>query len=300
MKTKVSGKPLQVPVKLILLIFVLTSGCASKAPVLPASSPMDESLPDFTPARHLVFIGLDGWASAYFDQADMPTVKRMMAGGASSLELRCVMPSNSWPNWAVLFSGALPENYDTARVPSIVSLVKNAGYEKNPVHFYEWTDMEQITPAEITDLHRIYTDLDSAKFVADYIRERKPVFTAVTLNEPDATGHKKRWGSASYYAKLKEIDGLIAIIEQAVIGVGIYDDTVFVLSADHGGVFWGHGRNSAKQREIPLIIYGRIIKAGYAIPPPLDIYDVAPTMAAILGLEIPKEWDGRPIAGILN
>ena len=122
----------------------------------------------------------------------------------------------------------------------------------------------------------------------------------MVFDEPDATGHSKRWGSAAYYAKLAELDSFIGKIEQAVKDAGIHDSTVFILSSDHGGVLWGHGFRSSRQRRIPMVVYGSNIKEGYVIPSPLSICDIAPTMAAILGLEVPPEWTGQVLTGIFK
>ena len=101
---KIPGRRLQNFIMRVLLILRLLSaaGCTTTKPLPPA----EKSLPAYIPARHLVFIGLDGWGGAYASRANMPVTERMIAGGASSLDMRCVMPSNSWPNWTALFSGA--------------------------------------------------------------------------------------------------------------------------------------------------------------------------------------------------
>jgi len=272
-----------------VLIIFFTESCANTKTVLQTGS-----VPaDFVPVRHLVFIGLDGWGGVYVPDANMPTVKRMMSYGAWSLDTRGVLPVTSWPNWTSLFCGAPPEQRNREDFPSIFTLVKNNEQTKKPALFYEWNDLREICPDETAEKQEIFSDLESARKVAAYITEKKPVFTAVMFNEPDLTGHAKRWGSAAYYAKLTEMDGLIAVIEQAVKDAGIYDSTVFVLSADHGGSFYGHGGNSSRQRKIPLIIYGSGIKEGFVIYSPVNIYDITPTMAALLGMDIPSEWTGR-------
>ena len=211
-----------------------------------------------------------------------------------------VKPSTSMPNWSALFSGTAPENQNVYPFPSIFTLAKNSEEESKSVIFHEWEELQSIFPAEMIETRIICSDIESALLIADYIAEEKPFFTAVVMNEPDSIGHKKRWGSAAYYARLAELDSLIGIMVQATKNAGIYDSTVFVLSSDHGGVFWGHGFNSSRQRRIPLIIYGSGIKEGYAIPAKHSICDIAPTMAAILGLEIPSEWTGQPIQGIFR
>jgi len=287
--------------KFAFLFFCLSllAGCTGVKNVLPTEeNRFSGSVSVPLPARHLVFIGLDGWSGAYMSKANMPTVKRMMAAGASSLYMQCVMPSSSLPNWTVLFSGTPLEQQNREPFPSIFSLVNDSAGKNSAVLFYQSTDFQKLPFFENVETRIISSDLESAKLIASCIAEMKPVFTAIVFDEPDATGHKKRWGSNAYYTKLSEMDNLIAHIEMAVKDAGIYDDTAFVLSADHGGAFWGHGQNTSKQRRIPIVIYGNMIKNGYAIPESLGIYDVAPTMAAILGLKAPPEWTGRIIPGI--
>ncbi|MDR0312072.1 MAG: alkaline phosphatase [Treponema sp.] len=284
-----------------IIIFLCVSfvaiGCTSNPK---ASVRADSSIRIAYPAQHIVFIGLDGWGGVYVTDANMPTVKRMMAEGASSIDARCVMPSVSWPNWSSLFSGTPPKSRTSEQFPSIFTLVKNSRQINTPVFFYEWGDLNNICSDETANKIRISSNLESVQRIVDYFLENKPVFTAIQFNEPDHTGHRKKYGSEEYYAKLTELDGFIAIIEEAVKDAGVYDNTVFVLAADHGGSAYGHGLNIAKHRKIPLIFFGKGIKEGYTIPSPISICDIAPTMAAILGLETPLEWTGNTLRDIFR
>ncbi|MCL2759404.1 MAG: alkaline phosphatase [Treponema sp.] len=291
LKRQATGKLLLL---LILYLFLIT-GCASNKSAAPAE---EELL--YYPVRHLVFIGIDGWGGAYTSKAKMPAAKQMMAEGASSMKMKCIMPSNSWENWLAFFNGTPPEQINSDQFPSIFTIVNENYPASKPVFFFEWSDLDEICSSETAEKIRILSDIESAQKVASYIIENKPVFTAVVFNEPDETGHRDRWGSKAYYDKLTELDGLIAIIKQAVIDAGIYENTVFVLSSDHGGTFWGHGFNITKQRQIPLIIYGKGIKQGVNIPKPGLIYNIAPTMAAILDLEVPPEWTGQTLWSVFK
>ena len=278
------------------LIVFFTKSCTSTEPTLqPGKVPQN-----FVPAKHLVFIGLDGWGGVYFPKANMPTVKRMMYRGAWSLDAQSVMPSTSWPNWSSLFCGAPPEQRNTENFPSIFTLIKNKKQTEKQILFYEWTELQEICSNETAEKQGISSNIESAKKIAAYIKEQKPFFTAIVFDELDHAGHSKGWGSKAYYAKLKELDSLIAVIEQAVKEAGIYDDTVFVLSADHGGSGFGHGLDYPSHRKIPIVFYGKGIKKGFNILSPIDIYDITPTMAALLGLDIPPEWTGRLIYEIFK
>jgi predicted AlkP superfamily pyrophosphatase or phosphodiesterase len=254
----------------------------------------DYEIPEtFIPADHLVFIGLDGWGAAYTGKADMPNIKRMMSQGVSCVNMRSVMPSNSRPNWYALFHGVTIEQNNSLNVPSVFTLIKNnertsAG---KSVLFYEWDEFENILPDDPAEKYKIASNLESAQKIAEYINKEKPAFTAVIFNELDSIGHNHKWGSAAYYSKLTELDSLIAVIEQSVIDAGIYDSTVFILSADHGGSFSGHGANFPKQRSIPFVICGAGIKKSGVISSRTSICDIAPVMAAILGISIPVEWN---------
>jgi len=292
---------------IILLTFLF--GCASaksaETPLMPGSADFSaenvhapwERSPGFTAARRLVFIGLDGWGGAYVSKAKMPTVKRMMAGGSWTLKARCIMPSYSLPNWTALFSGTPPEKRNSANFPTIFTLVRESGPGNKPAFFYEWDSLRNICTDEEAEKINIASDRESALKIASYIEENKPVFTAVVFNQPDEVGF---WGGKEYYAKLAEMDSYISIIEEAVRNAGIYDDTVFVLSADHGGVLFGHGFNTPRQRKIPLVIFGRGIKGNYEIRPRSSIIDIAPTMAAILGLQASPEWTGKILTEVFK
>ena len=44
-------------------------------------------------AKHVVFIGLDGWGAYSVPKADIPHIKQLMADGSYTLEKRTVLPS---------------------------------------------------------------------------------------------------------------------------------------------------------------------------------------------------------------
>jgi len=288
------------PVFLFLaLVIFFTKSCTSTEQVLQPVQP-GEVPKNFVPVKHLVFIGLDGWGGIFVPKANMPTVKHMMYRGAWTIDAQSVMPSTSWPNWSSLFCGAPPEQRIAENFPSIFTLIKKNKQTEKQVLFYEWAELDKICSNETAEKIEISSNIESVKKIAAYIIEQKPFFTAVAFDDPDHAGHTKGWGSKAYYSRLKELDSLIAIIEQAVKSAGIYDDTVFVLSADHGGSGFGHGFDSPNHRKIPMIFYGNGIKKGFRILTPIDIYDITPTMAALLGLNIPPEWTGRIIHEIFK
>ena len=59
-------------------------------------------------AKHVVLIGIDGWAAAAVRQtpaSDIPNIRYLMENGSWTLAKRSVMPSASAINWKSLFNG---------------------------------------------------------------------------------------------------------------------------------------------------------------------------------------------------
>jgi predicted AlkP superfamily pyrophosphatase or phosphodiesterase len=271
--------------------------------------------------RHVVFVGLDGWGAYSLPKAVMPTVKRMIAAGSFAPKARSVLPTNSLPNWPSLFMGSVPEVHGYTQgpdgpffesaprdsfgyFPTIFALLKAQRPDSTIALFYEWEGIGGLCPPGIPDKVEHIPDLSAnpgaVQSIARYLAENKPRFTVIVFNEPDSTGHAKAHGSRAYYDKLTELDGSISLIEEAVKEAGIYEETVFIFSADHGGFLWGHGFNFPMQREIPLVLYGKNIRSGFVLSGPVSITDIAPTIAAIFKLEIPPVWTGRALKEVFE
>ena len=107
-------------------------------------------------AKHVVFIGLDGWGAYSLPKADMPNVKKLMEDGAYTLKKRSALPSSSAINWASMFMGAGPELHGytewgsktpelPSRVlnkngifPTVFQLLRDARPEAEIGCLYEW------------------------------------------------------------------------------------------------------------------------------------------------------------------
>jgi arylsulfatase A-like enzyme len=76
---------------------------------------------------------------------------------------------------------------------------------------------------------------------------------------------------------------------------GILDETLLVLTADHGGHERSHGSDSSEDMTVPLIMRGPGIKKSCNIEGPTSILDIAPTITRVLGLATPPGWQGRPL-----
>lgn len=269
-------------------------------------------------AKHVVLIGLDGWGSYSVEKAEMPTVKAMMKDGTYTLEKRSVLPSSSAVNWASMFMGAGPElhgytewgsqkpelppreisHYDI--FPTIWGLLRDAEPNAEIGCIYEWDGIGYLIDKPALNFDKHVTEVKNdpaatAKIASDYIKNSKPNFVGIIFDEPDHVGHQDGHDTPAYYAKLKELDAYIAQIRQAVEDAGIADETIFIISADHGGIDKGHGGKTMLEMETPFILYGKNIKKGHVITESVMQFDIASTLASIFGLQQPQVWIGRPV-----
>jgi len=107
----------------------------------------------------------------------------------------------------------------------------------------------------------------------------------------DAAGHARGADSPSYAAASAEVDRTLAA---ALAGLDLTRDTVIVTS-DHGHTGrGGHGGNEPEVVEVPLVLAGAGIRPGAALAE-VDLIDVAPTAAALLGLPAPRHGFGRTL-----
>ena len=265
--------------------------------------------------EHVILIGLDGWGAYSIPKADMPTVKSFMESGTYTLESRSVLPSSSAVNWASMVMGAGPEihgftNWGSQKpdlpsrvlnqyglFPTIFSLLREQKPDVETGYIYEWEGMAYLVEQKAINYskHTQGGHQITADSATKYILDQKPDFLMIAFDEPDGTGHSSGHDTPAYYAKLKELDGHIAQIVAAVKKAGIYEKTIFILTADHGGINKGHGGKTMQEMQIPFIISGPQVKNGHHITSSVMQFDTAATLAYIFGVTPPQVWIGRPV-----
>lgn len=270
-------------------------------------------------AKHVIWIGLDGWGAYSMDKAIMPVTKQFMQEGSYTLKKRSVLPSSSALNWASMFMGACPElhGYTTwgsktpelpsrelnqhGIFPTVFQLYREANPEAEIGCVYDWSGIKYVVDTlafNYCEQGPDYTkDSVALKNMAvKYITEKKPNLFAVIFDNPDHVGHSVGHDTPGYYDKLKELDGYIGEIVEAVKQAGMMDETVFVITGDHGGIDKGHGGMTMMEMETPFIIAGKPIKKGYCFDNiSMMQFDCASTLAKLLGLTQPQVWIGRPM-----
>lgn len=125
--------------------------------------------------------------------------------------------------------------------------------------------------------------------------QRKPRIGVLDLVTPDYAAHEFGTASPRYAQACGVAD---RVLQHLLDEVDLWR-TLVVVTADHGHLAQGgHGGDEPEVLRVPLVIAGRGIRAGATGPARQT--DVAPTIAALLGLPIPAGSDGRVLTEILD
>lgn len=147
----------------------------------------------------------------------------------------------------------------------------------------------------------------------DEERAQHPFFDPVLRNDnpasfvkgfPDleASDENIRTLRAVYLGLATEVDHHIGRVVGFLKGTGQYDDTLIVVTADHGEMLgdrhsWGKMTVHDPAWHTPLILRvpGNQAQAGQLLSCPTESIDVAPTILDWVGQEIPGSMDGRSL-----
>lgn len=260
--------------------------------------------------RVLLFV-IDGLRPDALRQGYTPRLDALMESGAASLRAQTVMPSVTLPTHMSMFHsvpagthGVVTNTYQPFQEPvtGLMELVRQNG--KRTAAVYSWEQLRDLwRPGQVDLAHfiNIYSsptrdfDLAVAQVSADLLPAERPDFTFIYLGMVDETGHRAGWLSPDYMASAERADASVAHVLDRLQAEGMLDGAVVLVQADHGGHEHRHGEEIAEDMTIPWILAGAGVKTGCSLNGSVSILDTAPTLAYLLGLPLPPEWQGRVV-----
>jgi arylsulfatase A-like enzyme len=107
-----------------------------------------------------------------------------------------------------------------------------------------------------------------------------------------------------YYATITAMDHHIGRLLAAIKRLGMYENTIFVYSADHGLAIGSHGL-FGKQNLYDAGMKPPLFFAGPGIPKGesealVYLHDIFPTVCDLGGAEIPQNLDGKSLKGVID
>lgn len=269
-----------------------------------------------SPVKHVVVIGFDGLSPDGLEHANTPNFDKIISEGASTMHARAVLPSSSSTNWASMIMGAGPEQHgitsnsweknnfvlpavvqsDDFLFPTIFSDIDKQVPNAEIGAIYHWGGFGRLFEKNAIDYDANPKNEDeTAKVASAYIKSKQPTFTFIHFDHVDHAGHEFGHGTPEYYKSVEKADALLAEVMQAITSSGMANETVVIISADHGGIGKGHGAETLNEMEIPFIVWGKGIKKNYTLNYPVYQYDNAATVAFALGFKLPMACIGKPV-----
>src|SRR5947209_17418968 len=107
-----------------------------------------------------------------------------------------------------------------------------------------------------------------------------------------------------YYAVISAMDQHIGRLFAAVKDLGMYENTIFIYSADHGLAIGSHGLFGKQNlyeagMKPPLIFAGPSIPKGET-PALVYLLDIFPTVCDLVGTQIPSGLDGKSLKPVIE
>lgn len=257
------------------------------------------SLPSAAQVRHVVIVSLDGGGSDMVRASDMPVLSRMITEGAHTWEAQTVFPSITLVAHTSMLTGLDASehkvNWNSWRprvgrlpFPSVFSLAAERGMKTaliaGKMKFLHLADTN-VTRTVILE------GLPPEKFAqaaADFIRAEKPAVCVIHFAHGDSAGHKYGWGSGKQRATFARIDKGLGMVSDAMTESGLWNDTVMLITADHGGHDTGHGLDIPSDMTIPWIAVGAGVNPDHTIKSAVSVRDTAATTLWLLGIPMPR------------
>lgn len=263
------------------------------------------------PMARVVFVLIDALRYDTSLKKDvMPTLNGLREMGAYA-RMTSQPPSYSAPGYSVLLTGAWPYlsdgpafNLSYDDIPAftqdnLFAVAKRSGLN-TAVSGYYW--FEKLLPANVVDEGFFTPDEDHAadRDVVDaalpWLQSGEFELVLIHLDQVDYAGHHEggprdlRWDAAAARSD--------ALLAEILAELDLTQDVIFVC-ADHGQIdAGGHGGQD------PITLVEPFVMAGKGVSPgdygDVLMVDVAPTLAAILGANLPASTQGSVLTDMLS
>jgi hypothetical protein len=261
--------------------------------------------------RSLVMVLVDGLRyDTSMNSAVMPYLNQLRSRGASA-KMHSKPPSYSQAGYTVLLTGTWPDlndgptiNREYADIPSLTqdNIFADAHQSglQTAISASNW--FEKLVPQKdvTTSFYTAGEDRVADGEVLDaalvWLQEGKYQLVLIHLDQMDYAGHHSGGPiSENWNAAATTVDGLIKVI---ALNMNLNMDTLLIVS-DHGHInYGGHGGQDAITLLEPFVLVGKgVIPGNYG---DVQMVDVAPTIAAILGTSLPATSQGNPKIGMLD
>lgn len=252
----------------------------------------------------VILVSIDGMRPDGLRSCGNTYLSELTKKSSYTFEAKTVYPSITLPCHLSMFHSVPPERHGTTSNTYVVPVrpvnglfeqLKMAG--KKSAMYYGWEPLREIgrtgslLASEYINAYSFdHTDAMLTDRALNYINLAKPDFVFLYMVETDEKGgHDSGWMSETYLDYInKAIDNVKRVIEE------VGENYTVIITADHGGHDRCHGTDMPEDMTIPMFFCGDDFVQGKVLED-VSILDIAPTIADIMGIGTPREWEGKSI-----
>ena len=285
----------------------LTAAASPTITATPTASPTPSATPTLTfrpSARRVIIISIDGLRPDAIVPAPMPNLVTLMQSGAVAVGAQTVFPSITLTAHSSMLGGVCPSKHGVywneyepergyAQGTDLLDLAHAAGLQT--IMYVGTEKMRHITEPSSLDRFIHIEDTDSVlmgSLIANFLQDFGVLF--IHLLATDIAGHEAGWMSPHQISVIREADAALGMLLDELDARNLRDETLIIVTSDHGGAGSAHGSDAREDMTIPWIAVGPGIQPK-ALTTPVNTMDTAATAAFALGLPIPFDWDGVPV-----
>ena len=247
--------------------------------------------------KYCAVLGVDGMGN-FNRNASTPNMDALFANGAVTYDALSMDPTISAENWGAMLLGLTPlvhgltngwisgHEYTNKEFPSVFTRIRRAFPEAYLASVCNWDPINYGIVEHDVDVDLATADNDDLlnPIIIEKVM-KKPKFLFVQYDDVDGAGHGHGYGTPDYLKRIEATDALIGQVLDAYRAAGIYDETLFIIIADHGGIRHGHGGYTDEEKYIFLGAAGRGLQKsqiGFA-----RAVDIAAIVLTALGVPMP-------------
>lgn len=212
--------------------------------------------------KHTIVIGIDGMGN-YNRNAETPNIDQLFRNGAVTFEALSMDPTISAENWGSMLIGCDPgvhqltnsiisrRPYLNKELPTVFSRIRKEYPDAHLISCVNWSPINRgIIEQDVgADLRTADNDEDLCAEIEKAIAE-KPDFLFIQFDDVDSAGHGNWYGTEPYLKQIETTDTYVGRIAKACRQAGIFDETLFICLADHGGIRGGHGGYTPEEKKV--------------------------------------------------
>jgi len=256
--------------------------------------------------NHVLIISEDGLRADAVATLHLKWHDLLRKRGSYSDHALTIRDASTLPAHASMLSGVEPKKHGLTwnswrpregyiKAPTIFTHAQEAGL--STAFFTGKNKLRHIVPPGAVGVYERpgYYCKKVAEEAASYLTTEKPALAFVHFSDPDELGHSKGWMSPAQKHAIVHSDECLGIIYEALERSGLIDNTLIIVSADHGGHNRVHSGAKKIDREIPWIACGPGVREDYVmVGDTVSTLDTAATALYALGLPIPTSIEGKP------